>query len=54
MTYILYIKTETSNGFRVFTEGDDKHIDHWIKYITRKYPHASYKVQVVRPDGGEK
>lgn len=54
LTYILYIKTEAMDDFQVFTEGDDAHINHWIKYITLKYPHASYNVQVVHDDGVQK
>ena len=51
LTYTLYIKTDSMDDFQVFTEGDDAHIDYWIKYITRKYPHASYQVQVIHDDG---
>jgi len=51
LTYALYIKTPSMDDFQIFTEGNDAHIEHWIKYITRKYPHASYQVQVIQDDG---
>lgn len=45
-TYTLYIKTPYMEDFKVFTSGDDAHIDTWLRYVSRKYPHTSYYTQL--------
>ena len=51
MTYTLYIKTPYMDDFKAFTSGEHEHIDEWIRYVTRKYPHTSYYTQLIK--GGE-
>lgn len=45
--YKLLIKEKTATDWSIFTQGDDEHINKWILYITKKYPHHSYMTVLI-------
>lgn len=48
MIFQLYIKAPHETFWRKFTSGDHSEINYWIDYITKKYPHTSYKTEVLQ------
>lgn len=45
-THTLYIKTPYMEDFKAFTTGDDEHINKWLQYVLKSYPHTSYYMRL--------